>query len=210
MERIVEKVTALITRDTGAGPELLIFQHPYAGVQIPAGTVQAGEATEVAVVREATEETGLASFSAPHYLGSDDWRPDAGYALIAERTTVYARPDTGSFDWATLPRSALVRVERRASGFSQVTYEEFERWPDPRYVTMCISGWVPDGVLAGVARRYYYHLTYEGQSPVRWPVHTDNHTFTLFWAPLADLPPIIPPQDAWPAFLQAVYPLDQV
>ncbi|MGD8624937.1 MAG: NUDIX domain-containing protein [Anaerolineae bacterium] len=204
MERFVEKVTALITRDAGAGPELLLFQHPYAGVQIPAGTVQAGEAPEVAVVREAAEETGLSPFSAPCYLGSEDWRPEAGQALIAERTTVYARPDTGSFDWAYLPRSALVRIERRASGFHQVTYEEFDRVPDPGYVTMCICGWVPDGVLAGAAKRYYYHLAYEGPRRARWTVRTDNHTFSLFWASLADLPAIIPPQDAWPAFLDEV------
>jgi 8-oxo-dGTP pyrophosphatase MutT (NUDIX family) len=201
MERIVEKVTALITRDSGTGPELLLFEHPYAGVQIPAGTVQPAEAPEAAVAREAAEETGLTGFSAPRYLGSDEWRPGAGLALIAERTTVYARPDMGSFDWASLPRGAVVRIERRAAGFCQVTYEEFDRAPDPGYVTMCICGWVPDRVLAGAVKRYYYHLVYEGQRRVRWTVRTDNHTFTLFWAPLADLPAIIPPQDAWPAFL---------
>jgi hypothetical protein len=36
-------------------------------------------------------------------------------------------------------------------------------------------------------------------------VHTDNHEFTLFWAPVAALPPLIPPQDTWLAFLALLY-----
>ncbi|MEM7335281.1 MAG: hypothetical protein AAF490_24600 [Chloroflexota bacterium] len=43
------KVTAFITRETVNGRELLVFQHPYAGVQLPAGTVDPNEAPETAV-----------------------------------------------------------------------------------------------------------------------------------------------------------------
>jgi 8-oxo-dGTP pyrophosphatase MutT (NUDIX family) len=51
-------VTALITRPGPDGPELIVFDHGVAGVQLPAGTVEEGEPFEDAVVREAWEETG--------------------------------------------------------------------------------------------------------------------------------------------------------
>jgi 8-oxo-dGTP pyrophosphatase MutT (NUDIX family) len=54
----MEKVTALITRPGPDGPEVLVFDHGAAGVQLPAGTVEAGEPFEAAVLREAWEETG--------------------------------------------------------------------------------------------------------------------------------------------------------
>jgi 8-oxo-dGTP pyrophosphatase MutT (NUDIX family) len=55
----LEKVTAFITRPGVDEPEILLFQHPHAGIQIPAGTVEEGEALDAAVLREAFEETGL-------------------------------------------------------------------------------------------------------------------------------------------------------
>jgi ADP-ribose pyrophosphatase YjhB (NUDIX family) len=57
-----QKVMAYVVRETPAGRELLVFQHrdfPDAGVQVPAGTVEPGEAVEAAVLREVQEETGL-------------------------------------------------------------------------------------------------------------------------------------------------------
>ena len=74
--------------------------------------------------------------------------------------------------------------------------------PDPRYVTMSITGWVPDDVLADTRRRHFFHLEYPGLSKERWTVFADNHTFTLFWAPLSALPQIIHPQDRWVEFLR--------
>jgi ADP-ribose pyrophosphatase YjhB (NUDIX family) len=53
----IEKVTAFVTRTLNGRRELLLFQHPYAGIQIPAGTVEPGEAPEAAAIRETQEET---------------------------------------------------------------------------------------------------------------------------------------------------------
>jgi 8-oxo-dGTP pyrophosphatase MutT (NUDIX family) len=53
-----QKVTALITRPGPDGPELIVFDHGVAGVQLPAGTVEAGERFDAAALREAWEETG--------------------------------------------------------------------------------------------------------------------------------------------------------
>ena len=56
---VLEKVTAFVVRTGALGRELLVFKHPTAGIQLPAGTVEPGEPVEKAVVREVWEETGL-------------------------------------------------------------------------------------------------------------------------------------------------------
>lgn len=63
-----EKAFAYITR----GMDLLVFRHPdfpEAGIQIPAGTIEAGEAPDAAVMREAFEETGLTNLKMKGFLG---------------------------------------------------------------------------------------------------------------------------------------------
>ncbi|MCP4542722.1 MAG: NUDIX domain-containing protein [Chloroflexi bacterium] len=204
MSRPIEKVTAFITRRSPNGHDLLLFEHPNAGIQIPAGTVEDGETPEQAIIREVNEETGLApsSISIRQYLGCAEHRLSEEHRIIAKSTTVYARPDVTSFDWSHLRTGIPVVLSgRRADGFSQVTYEEFDRVPDPQYVTMCIIGWVPDDVLIDVRKRYFFHIEFHGHSQERWTVYSDNHHFGLFWAPLADLPEIIHPQDEWIEFL---------
>lgn len=66
----VRKVSAFIT----LGNRLLVFRkpnHPGTGTQLPAGTVEPGESPEVAVLREAREETGLGGFTLLGMLGRD-------------------------------------------------------------------------------------------------------------------------------------------
>jgi 8-oxo-dGTP pyrophosphatase MutT (NUDIX family) len=196
----IEKVTAFMTRTTEAGLELLMLEHPYAGIQIPAGTVEE-ETPEEAVLREVAEETGIEQATIRRYLGSEEERLPEGQRVIAAQTKVYARPDTTSFDWATLRTGIQVAVNRQEKGFTQVTYEEPDRVPDPQFITMSITGWVPDGVLADTRVRHFFHIEYDGSLKEQWTAFSDNHTFTLFWAPLSDLPQIIAPQDRWLAYL---------
>ncbi|MGB3331008.1 MAG: NUDIX domain-containing protein [Thermomicrobiales bacterium] len=51
--------------------------HPEAGVQVPAGTMEDGEPPEAAVLREAFEETGLPGLRIVRHLGREwiDMRP---------------------------------------------------------------------------------------------------------------------------------------
>lgn len=201
LSKIVEKVTAFITRGAKDERELLLIEHPNAGIQIPAGTVEDGETPGEAVIREAAEETGLTSLSIRRYLGCTEDKLPEDQRIIAEPTRVYARPDATSFDWAYLRRGISVTLNRRMGGFSQVTYEEFDRIPDPQYVTICINGWVPDDALSDVKKRHFFHLEFHGHSEASWTIRADNHLFTLFWSPLAALPEIIHPQDEWLKFL---------
>jgi len=68
MPFVRHKMFAYITQ----GDRLLVFRHPYApeaGIQVPAGTVEAGEPFADAVMREAVEETGLRELALVAYLG---------------------------------------------------------------------------------------------------------------------------------------------
>ena len=115
---------------------------------------------------------------------------------------VYVRPDLDSSHCAFLRNGIAVAGLRRAVGFTQVCYEEFDRMEEPHYITMSITGWVLDEALADTRRRHFFHLEFEGETAEQWTVQTDHHRFTLFWVPLSALPQIISPQDEWLAFLK--------
>jgi 8-oxo-dGTP pyrophosphatase MutT (NUDIX family) len=197
MTLVVEKVTAFISRSSSAGTELLLLEHPYAGIQIPAGTVEPGEEPADAALREAAEETGLEKLSIARYLGEREVQLPRGQAIIAQATTVYSRPAANSFDWARLPRGITVSVARRRPGCAQVTYRESDVWPNADHVTYQITGWVPEWTLASVRRRHFYQLACRQTTPARWTINSDNHEFTLFWTPIVALPTLVAPQDRW-------------
>jgi 8-oxo-dGTP pyrophosphatase MutT (NUDIX family) len=205
-ERITHKVSMFITRKTSRGSELLLFTHPYAGVQIPAGTAKRGEDPGDAALREVGEETGLRDLCIKEYLGShrEELPPDK--AVIYSPTHVYARADETSFDWAYLPAGIMVTIRRSAKGFSQITYTEYDRVPDPEYVSMEITGWVPDDTIADAVQRHFFHMRCDTETGEEWQVYADNHTFRLFWAPMNKLPEIIYPQNTWLRYLEKVFP----
>jgi len=67
----VKKVCAYITRNAS---EVLVFEGPgHDGLQIPKGTVESGERPREAMVREAIEESGLATFEGLRHLTTDVW-----------------------------------------------------------------------------------------------------------------------------------------
>lgn len=193
----LEKITAFILRQRTSGPEVLLFQHPSAGVQVPAGTVEPGEEPQSAALREAGEESGLSGLVLEACLGSVDERPVIGDHFIARATTVYSRPDPSSFDWARFRSGLTVRLLRRADGFAHVAFEEPDRWPDPQYATYQITGWVPEDVLVETATRHFYLFSHPGNTPARWEVSIDHHIFEPFWARLDSLPQVISPQAPW-------------
>lgn len=62
-------MTAFITRPRARGPEIVVFDHPLAGVQVPAGTLEPGEDPPLGALREAWEETGLEGLELVELLG---------------------------------------------------------------------------------------------------------------------------------------------
>jgi 8-oxo-dGTP pyrophosphatase MutT (NUDIX family) len=74
------KVLVFITRRVKNERELLVFDHrdhPEAGTQIPAGTVEDGETLETAVFREVFEESGLRLLDPGRLLGKFDYTFDS-------------------------------------------------------------------------------------------------------------------------------------
>ncbi len=206
-ERFLGKVVAFITRARDEGAELLLFQHPHAGIQLPAGTVEAGEAPSAAARREAQEETGLDGLTLLARIGSRAVIvPEHSFVLSPTRVT--SRPDEGSFDWAELPRGIMVRRLRSDGAFEQVRYQEWDRHPNGRYVTYEITGWVLRESLAEGLCRHFFHLIHKGESPSQWTVAADNHRFRLFWARLDALPELEPLQAQWLAHVQDVLGYD--
>jgi ADP-ribose pyrophosphatase YjhB (NUDIX family) len=72
MSRPLHKVTTFITRHRGNETDLLLFRHGSAGIQIPGGTVEEGEATDNAALREGREETDLDALTLIAKIGSFD------------------------------------------------------------------------------------------------------------------------------------------
>jgi len=70
--KLVAKALTYITHEQ----RLLVFRQPdfpEQGIQVPGGSVEAGEPLEVAALREAREETGLTELVVQSYLGSVEY-----------------------------------------------------------------------------------------------------------------------------------------
>jgi len=201
MVRTIEKVTAFITRRREDGHNLLLIEHPYAGIQIPAGTVKATENPEQAILRETFEETGLTISSPPLLLDCQETYLAADEGFILPPSPVYARPDARSFNWICIQSGVQVEVLRKMEGFMQITYIEHDQVPNSNYVSMQITGWVSDDRVAQKVKRHFFHIKFEGVTESSWKIFSDHHTFTVFWAPIQELPVIIPPQDTWLKYL---------
>lgn len=197
MPSIMHKVTAFVIRDTPAAPELLILEHPFAGLQLPAGTWEPGETPAEAALREAQEETGLAQLEIVRELAVVDTDMGPNRAIMGRTQKVYSRPDVTSLCWAHIRSGLGVNVLRRVEGWAHVRFTEWDVWPQPNYASYEITGWLPDDALCDVQRRHFYLLRPTTETPDRWTTFSDNHIFTLFWAPLDNLPALVDMQQEW-------------
>jgi 8-oxo-dGTP pyrophosphatase MutT (NUDIX family) len=86
------RVVAYVTRVRDGRTELLVFEdpeHPYIGVQVPAGRLDAGEELEAGLLRELAEEAGLTNARIVRELpGFEDHYPSRyenhGFHLVLE------------------------------------------------------------------------------------------------------------------------------
>ena len=137
----VEKVVAYITH----ADKLLVFrhtEHPEAGIQVPAGTIEEGELPASAVMREAREETGLEHLEMRAFLGKRSYQFEwfdrsemhiryfYHLALLGEAPATWqyyeaalpSGPIPFEFFWATLPNG----VPHLAAGQGELLSEALE------------------------------------------------------------------------------------
>lgn len=118
---LVEKVFAYVTHRR----RLLVFEQPgspEAGVQVPAGTLEPGEAPRDGVLREAEEETGLCTFGAVESLGTADFDGRPFGRDEVHRRHFFHLPVSG-----TLPER-WTHHERHASGAGREPIAFALRW----------------------------------------------------------------------------------
>lgn len=195
-EKYTSKVACIVTN----GKRLLLIKHPFAGYQLPAGTVEPGEEPLAAAFREVKEETSLEPVNLIKHLGTMDVCLPDGMACLLETSTIYSRPDKSSFGWATIPRSSWVKTLREMDGWVQVNYSEPDCLPNPSFDTYSLTGWIEKEKLAKLQKRHFYHFGSNDMEMKKWNVFTDCHTFEVGWYSLENLPELTPPQGEWLVF----------
>jgi 8-oxo-dGTP pyrophosphatase MutT (NUDIX family) len=207
LNTILRKVSAFITRESPAGRELLVFAHPNprAGIQVPAGTVEAGEAPERAVLRETWEETGLSAvrivqsaIAIPNYLPTDL------YALT-QPTTLRQGPTHDSpvqniddIQGAILHSGSYLALRRTIGEWAEVSYDLYDPRSQPPFQPVVVTGWVPTTVLASQLVRTLYHLETLEPTPDTWErLAEERYLFRFSWLSLIPRPCLVMDQDTW-------------
>ena len=205
MNEIVQKVTAFIVRERNGVKELLVFKHPTAGIQIPAGTVEEGEDIETAVIRETYEETGLQFVKIESYLGCFENELENNQRIIAETTQVYIDPNLTAIPYKRkLPKGLTVDCHSTQEDFTRISYIEYEydQFYEPICIDTNITGWVPNENISAQKKRHFFLMSTQEKTENAWELKSDQgHIFKPYWTPLSPKPKIIPPQDRWLDFV---------
>ena len=205
MNKVIQKVTAFIIREKDGVKELLVFKHPTAGVQIPAGTVEEGEDIETAVKREVYEETGLRFVEIEGYLGCVENELQEDERIIAETTEVYIEPNLKAIPYKRkLPKGLTIDYLSTQENFTQISYIEYEydKFHKPISIDTNITGWVQNESLSAQKKRHFFHLSTQEETSDMWELKSDQgHIFKPYWIPLSPKPKIISPQDKWLDFV---------
>ena len=205
MSKVVQKVTAFIIRERNGVKELLVFKHPTAGVQIPAGTVEKDEDIETAVKREVYEETGLQLVKTENYLGCFENELENNQRIVAETTQVYIEPDLTAIPYKRrLPKGLTIDYLSTRKDFTQISYiaYEYDKFHKPISIDTNITGWIPNEKLSAQKKRHFFLMSTQEKTADVWELKGDQgHIFKPYWTPLSPKPNIISPQDKWLDFV---------
>jgi 8-oxo-dGTP pyrophosphatase MutT (NUDIX family) len=199
------KVTAFVTRESERGRELLVFRHPSAGVQLPAGTVEPGETPEEAVLRELSEETGLTDVEIVRPLGlmtMDDEEiglDDDEFLLLrtVSRMRYPGEPDVPR--WRRIRRGQRVHVVAQQGEYVKIHYYRYQLLKGGDFDVMrCVSGWIEMDALTKNMNRYLYHLRTNRPTADTWEKRADHHhVFSMYWVPLNTDPKLVKGLGKW-------------
>ncbi|MFN8373982.1 MAG: NUDIX domain-containing protein [Anaerolineae bacterium] len=192
---IVRKATAFITRDTTHGREVLIFRHPLAGIQLPAGTVEAGETVEQGVLREVLEETGLSSVHIVEHLGVIELKYDGILRRVVKDVPLLETPAGAATD-CLMERGILVNLNEERGKYASVTHRDDL---DPYFTHPAITGWVlSEAVQPHQVVRHLFHLQTTEPTPDTWEHFAeDTYQFRFYWVSVNDRPTLAGAQQSW-------------
>lgn len=184
---------------------LLVFKHPNAGIQIPAGSVEIGEDIETTAIRETYEETGLQYVKIEKYLGCFENELKTNERIINETTQVYDEPNLCAIPYKQkLTRGLSVDYHSTQADFTHISYIEYEydRLYKPKCINTNITGWVLNEHQSSQKMRHFFHLSTQEKTEDAWELESDlGHIFKPYWTPLSPKPNLIPPQDGWLDFV---------
>lgn len=177
------KVTAfVVTHD--APHYLLVFKHPTAGLQLPAGTVEPGETPIEAAKREVYEETGL------DLTGDGAVLSELVNELGPNRAALLETVDSSG---EVFQRGHPVKVlaHDRARGMIRIREEEFDYDTTPPTLISSTEGDVRAGALACRIRRTFVLFVERVRPCEPWIQHADGHDFEVQWTQLRHDVPLV-------------------
>lgn len=207
MAPAVEKVTAFLLRDHAGRRELLVFRHPLAGVQLPAGTAEPGENPESAGYREVREETGLTDIAVIATMGVVDEPMEPGERMLAGPAPLREAPDESAscldvpiganMTVRELGRGIRVRLLRIEPPFALVRYTLYDFQAGELVPLTITEGWLPEDSLAIEVKRHLLLMRTTAETRDRWICKGDaEQDFALFWVPLTPTPDLVRGHDA--------------
>ncbi len=169
---------------------LLVFKHPTAGIQLPAGTVEPEEAPVEAAKREVREETGIEVTSRGVVLGEQVSQLGPVGAVLHETIDCHA----GIFRRG---HQVSVMARDEARGVVQICEEIYDFGATPPKLLSCTEGEVPADALAYRIRRTFVLFVERARPTEPWIQRADGHDFEVRWTRLHRDVPLFAGQKEW-------------
>lgn len=203
---MIEKVTAFVIRKKNNIPQLLVFSHPTAGTQIPAGTVEVNEPVELALLREIKEKTGLSKIKLIKKLGETLQFTGPNEAYLTQTIRCYSWPaQAAKRNGPLCNRGLLLQTFERKVGFIHVSYKEYDLNLEPPVLLSELEGWLPSDALTREIRRYFYLLKVEEDTPEYWKTESDGgNVFQCYWVDVNAIPELMGEQAEWVQQLEGI------
>ena len=190
------KVTVFVTRGAAPCREILTFIHPFGGRQLPAGSVEKGEAPIESARREVWEETGVRDIEQIALLDVATVQID-GIGFLRAHLGVHSDADENAPVLEILPRGYKVSINEQQGGWVHVSHRTYDFNATPEAVLHEVSGWVPEAHVARVLERYHYHIIAAADGRQSWTRAADGHVFQVKWVPLTPPPRLVFEQQDW-------------